>query len=406
MDVSYDVIFIGLSRWDSILNSSVVNIASEWSKTSRVFYIDRPFSIKDYFIKREKEAISKNKALFFGKNKYSKVVLNSNEVIVVTPLLSLPINALPEGQFYELLHSYNRRIITQTIAAIIKDFGIKNYIYFNNFIPEYFDVFPPRIKQPLLKIYRSSDDISQEPYIAKHGVNKEHWAINNADLVLVSSQGLQQKLSLIKEPVHLVSNAIKLELFNSFKTDYKLEQLNGNKRKTVVFTGNVSALRFDYNLLLLLVKELPDCHFLMIGPYKENELKAAQLLNCDNIQWLGPMRIEQMANYIYQADCTIIPYLCNTLTFSIYPLKINEYLAMGKPVVSTCFSEDIAAFSDFIYLAKTHQEFLEQLKKALAEPNDEVFKIRRKQVAQKNNWTSRVDEIKALVEAKMSSKKN
>jgi hypothetical protein len=81
---NYDVILIGLSRWDNILNSSVLNIASEWAKTNRVFYIDRPFSVKDFFINRDNEALQRSNALLFGKNKYRKVSLHQHGIIAVT----------------------------------------------------------------------------------------------------------------------------------------------------------------------------------------------------------------------------------------------------------------------------------------------------------------------------------
>lgn len=90
-------------------------------------------------------------------------------------------------------------------------------------------------------------------------------------------------------------------------------------------------------------------------------------------------------------------FLCNTLTASIYPLKINEYLFSGKSVVATNFSEDIRSFSKVIFLANNHQEFNECINIAITS-NDEAQMQARIAVAQKNTWTHRVKELWEIME--------
>jgi hypothetical protein len=93
-------------------------------------------------------------------------------------------------------------------------------------------------------------------------------------------------------------------------------------------------------------------------------------------------------------DCALIPFLCNTLTYSIYPLKINEYLAAGKAVVSTAFSEDIRTFAHCIYLAENHEQFLENIAKALNEENPPT--AMRTATAAANTWEARIRELRDI----------
>ncbi len=86
----------------------------------------------------------------------------------------------------------------------------------------------------------------------------------------------------------------------------------------------------------------------------------------------------------------------NTLTKSIYPLKINEYLAAGKPVVSTNFSEDVCAFSDVAYIADSHEEFVKAIGTAIVEDNDQK-KQERTATAFSNSWQKRVEEFWKLI---------
>ena len=85
----------------------------------------------------------------------------------------------------------------------------------------------------------------------------------------------------------------------------------------------------------------------------------------------------------------IIPFKKNTLTKSIYPLKINEYLAAGKPVIATHFSEDMYTFHTVAYVVDSHEEFLLAIDQAIAE-NTEARKAARMKVAEQNTWSARV----------------
>jgi hypothetical protein len=106
----------------------------------------------------------------------------------------------------------------------------------------------------------------------------------------------------------------------------------------------------------------------------------------------GSRRLDELPALLQHMDCALIPFRCNTLTRSIYPLKINEYLAAGKPVVSTAFSDDIRTFAPVIYLAEDHAGFLRRIDEALAEQNPELEQ-RRVEVARSNNWTARIEQL-------------
>jgi teichuronic acid biosynthesis glycosyltransferase TuaH len=86
----------------------------------------------------------------------------------------------------------------------------------------------------------------------------------------------------------------------------------------------------------------------------------------------------------------------NTLTRSIYPLKINEYLAAGKPIIATHFSEDIYTFRDVAYVVDTHEEFIAAIDKAIAE-NSEARKQGRMKVAETNTWEARVAQFWEII---------
>src|SRR5690606_9247817 len=107
-------------------------------------------------------------------------------------------------------------------------------------------------------------------------------------------------------------------------------------------------------------------------------------------------KIEELPNYLQKFDCAIIPFKCNKLTKSIYPLKINEYLAGGKPVVTTNFSEDIRLFKDVIFIADTDDDFLQYIDIAIGQDNVELAQ-KRMMFSSNNTWVNRVAEFWKII---------
>jgi glycosyltransferase involved in cell wall biosynthesis len=108
-----------------------------------------------------------------------------------------------------------------------------------------------------------------------------------------------------------------------------------------------------------------------------------------NLYFTGPKKIEQLPQYLAHFQLLILPFLCNEVTKSIYPLKINEYLASGKPIVATPFSEDIQLFHPLISLEKSPQDFNKAIEMELTTNTEEKAKSRYTE-ASKNTWKGRV----------------
>ena len=128
---------------------------------------------------------------------------------------------------------------------------------------------------------------------------------------------------------------------------------------------------------------------LLLDPEKTKNLLISDLTTIKTLFFVSSKRIEELPAYLKYFDCTIIPFAKTNLTGGIYPLKINEYLAAGKAVVTTNFSEDIASFENSIYLANNHDEFLKMISLAIND-NSLEQKHARFDAAQGNAWENRV----------------
>ena len=128
----------------------------------------------------------------------------------------------------------------------------------------------------------------------------------------------------------------------------------------------------------------------MVGPGDYTPFTAENYHEYPNVVFAGPKKLAELPRYLHFMDVTIIPFLKNDLTKSIYPLKMNEYLAAGKAIVTTDFSVDVESFKDVAYVSKNHDEFVNDISEAMVSNSNENVK-RRVQTSEGNAWSDRID---------------
>lgn len=390
----YDIILYTLFPTDNIYSSVSLSMAKEFAKRNRVFYVNKPYSVKDFVGNlNNKKVRERAPKLLTNQIQYETLEKIPQNFVAATPTLSLPINWLPVGKTYNYLHNYNRSVVLKTVQKFIKDYKIKKYIYLNCYNP-YGAAVLPKSYGAALNVYQSIDDISQNDYTVKHGLNLENEAIKQADVTLVTSKELWNLKSKISKDTYILNNAVDNTVFKRTLTETfpKPPELAGRTGKVVGFIGNLDELRVNYPLIKKAALAHPDKTFLFVGPLNNTEYLTLGLPDIPNIIFAGGKNLYELPQYLQAMDCCLIPFLCNTLTRSIYPLKINEYLSGGKPVIATNFSEDIQSFKDQIYLADTEEAFVQLIDKALEPQNDQVIRDRIA-LAESNTWTARINQF-------------
>ncbi len=388
-----DIICFTLSRWDAGISSPALSLAKEFAKNNRVFFIEHPFSWKDYWVYRNTPYIkSRHNALLWKKNIYSQPDSLPENLKIVTAGLTLPVNSLSPGYLYEKLSAYNDKIVLTTIRKVIKDYQLKRFIYINFFDPYFVRSLPADIR-PVVSVYQSMDDISQVSYSNRHGTRLEEEIIRNFDLTLCTSKELTRLKSAFSSNVHFHPNAADTDIFNTAVTETlpRPAELKAIAGKIIGFTGSIE-YRSDFELIKKIALHHHDKTLCFVGPILGEELAASGIDKLPNVIFTGSKKIGELPAYLQYFDCVIIPYRKTVLTKSIYPLKINEYLAAGKPVIATHFSEDIYTFREVAYIADSHEEFLQMIDQAISENSAERIEARMK-VAAKNSWKIRVEEF-------------
>ena len=400
-----DIIYFTLFPWDNAYSSVSLSFTREYAKNNRVFYINHPYSIKD-FLKGWNQPMVKErrKDMLLNRMRYESIP-ELPDVVAVQPPLTFPINWMSEGKSYERFYEMNNRIILNTIKQVVKDYNLTNYIYLNCFNPYYAGVLPRDEFKPLLNIYTCIDDMREEKYTAKHGARLEEKALAAADISFVTSHNLFRLKQHLNPNMHILNNAVDVSIFKKALEGPlpKPKELEGVTGKIIGFTGNINEYRLDYRLFKKVAEKHSDKTLAIVGPLNSNDYIEHGLDKMPNVILTGGKHITELPAFLQHFDVTIIPFLLNKLTASIYPLKINEYLAAGKPVVATNFSQDIRSFADDVYIANNEDEFVDLINLAIAE--DCLGKVEhRNATACSNTWEERVREFWEVVESTLEEK--
>lgn len=217
----------------------------------------------------------------------------------------------------------------------------------------------------------------------------EYWGkmedelTKRADIIITTAQRLVERKSLEKpEKVFLVPNGVDTEVF--VYEDYPIRM---NRR-----LGYVGALAdwVDWDLVKHCALNLPGWEIILVGP--EFHKVPNFIKQIGNISMTGLKPYKELPMYLKGFDVCMIPFKLNKITLATNPIKMYEYLSMGKPVVTTDMPE-IGNYGDIISISKTHDEFVSNVLKESRENSKEKEKIRLQRI-QQETWASRA--IKAM----------
>jgi glycosyltransferase involved in cell wall biosynthesis len=156
------------------------------------------------------------------------------------------------------------------------------------------------------------------------------------------------------------------------------------------YTGWIKK-QLDWSLILDLTKNHPEWSFVFVGPQSPHP-EIADVINSltkrHNVYFLGAKSVAELAAYPQHFDVCIMPYRQSFYTQYIYPLKLHEYLASGRPTVGTRI-RSLEDFGDVVMLAETSDDWHRALRRAL-EPDASVESaaLKRQQVARKYDWNT------------------
>ena len=217
-----------------------------------------------------------------------------------------------------------------------------------------------------------------------------------ANTVFATAAGLYDTLSEYNKNTTLLPNGVNFEHFNRAATETfdVPDDMKDIKHPIIGFVGMLQEC-IDYDKIEAIAKAHADWSVVLVGKTLPG-VNLDYLKQYENIHFLGMKKYDDMPSYIQSFDVCLNVFRDGNLSRDVSPLKFYEYLATGKPVVSTPQPEQVLNFADAVYIARGEDEFIKKCEEAMNEPNSEKTNLRIG-YARNCSWDARVREMEKIL---------
>lgn len=384
-----NIICISNTSWFGNYAKSTVQILERLAIHNNVLFVEYPYSIKDVVstLRGKQNAPVKR---MLGLEKSLQIIdtnVGSKVYDLVLPPV-LPLYFLKNEKVFNLLFSINTLIYKRKLKKTIKKLGFKNPIVITAYNPFYGLTTLKKLNEKA-SIYYCYDGV-ESGFFGKRIYDFENELSAKVDGIITTSEYLNAEKKKLNANSFVVKNGVDFRVFQPFaKTE-----VFSNKRKKVGYIGSLDG-RFDIDTVENAMAKLSDFDFEFTGDLMNVKVKE-RLSKYKNVRFFPPINQNEVPKLLATYDVGIIPYLVNEVNKNIYPLKINEYLAVGVPLVMNAFA-NLPEFEGIVSVSKNKEDFISKL---IAETqNDSAEKIQKRiAFAAANSWEARTESFSDILE--------
>jgi len=304
-----------------------------------------------------------------------------------------------------IVRAFNRWALYATLEHYQRELGLDDPILWA-FLPTAVSL-AGRLDESLL-IYHCVDDYSANPGVPTEQIRAmEREILSRAELVFVTSPKLYRDKAGSNPHTNYFGNVANIAHFAAALDETRPvpEPLQGIPRPIIGYQGNISSYKTDLELLAHVARSRPQWSLVLVGPtgWGDPKTDVRSLSGLPNVHLLGRVDYADLPRYVAGFDVALIPFRVSESTQSSFPMKFFEYLALGKPVVSTALDalSEYTADPGLCRVAVDPEQFVARIDEALAEPDAAAQRARRQAVARENDWEARVEQISAIVQRRL-----
>jgi len=230
----------------------------------------------------------------------------------------------------------------------------------------------------------------------------EKKLISRVDLVFRVSAQLLNYLKIPNTKVFDIPNGVDIDLFNPerFSDESSQDDMKDIPRPIIGFSGSIGKW-IDIELLIQVSKRFEKESIVIIGLNEKNP-NIHKLQQLKNVHFLGMKSREEVPQYISGFDVCLMPFNRTEVGKGLLPLKMFEYLALGKPIVATS-SEVLKQFEKVLYLADDKDAFVQEIENAMGD-HDRTNSDSRRKYALKYSWKNRVSDYLVAIQTFFNNK--
>lgn len=292
------------------------------------------------------------------------------------------------------------RLLQRSIETALRELGISPGV-----VISYLPTWAPIVERfsGAMRVYHCVDEYSANPGVdAERVLGLEKRLLASTDMVWTVSTPLAERLSKFHANVRLLPNVADVARFaaarESLVTSRRALPGLSIEKPIVLYLGNLASYKVDLGLLARLAQMRPDWSWVLIGPVGRGdpETNLSVLRTLPQVHHLGEMNREDAPAYVAAADVCLLPLRRTRSTEGSAPLKIFEYLAAGRPVVSAPIPAVAElARKGILRTAVDDTEWISAIEESLQDGPDE--EQRRHDEAMTHGWGTRIEEIERLL---------
>jgi len=376
------IIYFGPEPWDGLWRNRH-QLMSRFANENNVWYVEPPTNLRNLFSGR-----GRRRTRLYSQDASGVHVFHSPWWLPITgraPFKNISIRLFLSVLSLVARTGRNRRPIVWLSRPNMVDYidilRTKSTIY--HVVDEYSGYGPPSAKP-----HSESRD-------------KEEEMLHKADTVIVVTSTLFDLKSPHNANTHLVPNAVDYESYANCdpQTPDDISDIQG---PIIGYSGLIAA-RLDLGLLQTAAESRPDWNFVFVGAVNDAHCEAElrQLRERSNVHFLGQKPVHDVPRYVQQFDVCMIPYVLNLRAQHASPLKLYEYAAASKPIVTTDFAA-ARAFQGHVSVAGDTDEFIAVCERSLAMDPSAANILENRRFAAENTWSHRVQHISELLRNSVS----
>ncbi|HWB54415.1 MAG TPA: glycosyltransferase, partial [Tepidisphaeraceae bacterium] len=237
-------------------------------------------------------------------------------------------------------------------------------------------------------VYDCMDELANFSGAPKALIENEKRLMEYADVIFTGGYEMGEKRKKVHPNVHIFGCGVEFKHFNKAQ-DKSISippDIDFMARPILGWFGVIDE-RVDYGMIGEMARKRPEWSFAMIGPVVKVDPNL--LPHSPNLFWMGGRDYQQLPNYCAAFDICMMPFANNASTQYINPTKGLEYMATGKPIISTPVRDVVRQWAGIVYIAKNADEFIAAAQKVLENPDqDRIGKGL--ELAKKSSWESTV----------------
>lgn len=337
----------------------------------------------------------------------------SPNLYVCSPLILPPFGS-------KFRRQVNRRVMLSLVRRTVKNLGFKPEIIWTFLPTDTVASLLRMLRHPqAVVVYYCIADFAELTPRPQDILKSERSIIEMSDVVFAQCAQLAEHCSRDGKGVEVFPFGVNLNLFaqRNGHSNHRPEPSSDARAEIDSATGMMSALPrpiigyvggihrfFDAEMLAAMARARPDWSWVLVGPLQTS---PRELKRIPNVHLIGPKAHAELPDYIRLFDVGIVPYLHNNYTATVVPTKIIEYLAAGKPVVSTNLPE-VNTFNGkhevIVTSPNSSAEFVASIEKALGSSGEDTAVAHRRTVAALNDWEERYERMSRLIEIELRKK--